>query len=74
VTITVKCFATLSKYQPKSERIDISEGESVGAVLRRLGIPSDAVTIVFVNNVRRTLEAPLGDGDVLGLFPKLGGG
>ncbi|MCG8507912.1 MAG: MoaD/ThiS family protein [Rhodospirillales bacterium] len=73
--ITLKCFATLTDHQPPGDgAVEITEGETVGDIVDRLGIPREIVALVFVNNLRCTLDAEVHDGDMVGLFPMVGGG
>lgn len=76
VRITVKCFASLSEFQPQNaEAFPISEGATLGSVIDGLAIPRKHVHLVFLNNtVRRDLDVTLKDGDVVGVFPPIGGG
>jgi sulfur carrier protein ThiS len=73
-TIDLKCFATISKYQPENGRVETEPGETVAQVMERLGIPGDEVHIVFVNGMSSPPGTPLKDGDRVGLFPAVGGG
>ncbi len=73
--ITIKCFATLSRFSPPdAETFPVAKGETVSGVVARLGIPPDELKLVFVNGVHAALETPLAHGDRLGLFPAVGGG
>ena len=73
--ITVKCFANLTRFQPKnSESFEIHENETAGSVLDRLGVPAGQVALVFVNNVITGRDTVLKDGDSMGIFPPIGGG
>jgi molybdopterin converting factor small subunit len=75
VTIVVKCFASLAELQPEgNEAFPIAEGETVGQVMARLGIPEGHVALIFVNNVHQSPEWVLEDGDTVGFFPPIGGG
>jgi molybdopterin converting factor small subunit len=75
VTIVVKCFASLARYQPENaEAFPITEGETVREVLGRLGIPEGEASLIFVNNVHRKRGQVLKDGDTVGFFPPIGGG
>ena len=49
-------------------------GATVGRVLEDLNILEDDVKIVFVNNRHAKADHQLGDGDVVGVFPPIGGG
>ncbi|GAB6126107.1 MoaD/ThiS family protein [Humidesulfovibrio idahonensis] len=73
--ITLKCFATLSRFSPaNAEAYDVNAGDTVAAVVARLGIPEEELKLVFVNGVHAPLSTPLAEGDRLGLFPAVGGG
>jgi len=73
--ITVKCFATLSRFTPpEADAYLLAPGDTVASVVRRLGIPLDDLKLVFVNGAHAPLETPLADGDRVGLFPAVGGG
>ena len=73
--VTIKCFATLSRFTPPdAEAYPVAEGESVAAVVKRLGIPPTELKLVFVNGEHVELDAGLKHGDRVGLFPAVGGG
>jgi len=75
VTIVVKCFASLSGFQPVDpEAFPIAPGETVADVMARLGIPEGGAALIFVNNVHRKPETVLKGGDTVGFFPPIGGG
>jgi len=75
MNITVKCFASLSRFTPPdADAYPIAPGDTAGSVVARLGIPLDDLKLIFVNGVHAQLSVPLGEGDRLGLFPAVGGG
>ena len=75
MNITVKCFATLSRFTPPdAEAFPIAQGETAQSVVARLGIPPEELKLVFVNGNHAELSVPLAGGDRLGLFPAVGGG
>jgi len=81
---TLKLFATLLKYLPPEARrssalaLELEPGTSVLAVIQRQGLPPEQCTMVLVNGVfhgpgqweGRILE----EGDVLAIWPPVGGG
>lgn len=71
--IDVKCFATLASYAPTAP-LELPEGATPALVMERLGLPPAEVRIIFINGAHAQVEAPLKDGDRLGLFPAVGGG
>lgn len=72
--IILKCYATLMEYQPKDETYEISEGETTGQVVDKLGIPREEINLVFVNGVRVGYDHVLEQDDRVGIFPVVGGG
>jgi len=43
-------------------------------VLAQRGVPLEQVSVVIINDVRADLDAPLAEGDHVGVFPALSGG
>jgi molybdopterin converting factor small subunit len=79
VKIEVRLFATLAAYLPdesdgRSATLGVADGSTVADVVRLLGIPADMPFITMIDGRDAALERPLGDGDVLSLFPPLAGG
>jgi len=74
MNIEVKCYATLAPLGPKDAAFTAAEGETVGAVMERIGIAPKDVKLIFVNGAKAELDRPLAEGDRLGLFPAVGGG
>lgn len=79
IKIEVTLFATLRRYHPekqgkKSFTFTVSAGTTVAQLLDHLGIPAEEVKMTFVNNLRKTKEYVLQDGDNVGIFPPIAGG
>ena len=72
--VTVKLFATLREGRFEEEVRQYDPEKTVGEVLENLNIPESEVKIVFVNNRHARKNRKLSDGDVLGIFPPIGGG
>lgn len=73
--ITIKCFATLSKYLPENaEAYELEDGSPVSDVVSALGVPAEELRLIFINGRAAGLETVLAEGDRLGLFPPVGGG
>ncbi|WP_457571244.1 MoaD/ThiS family protein [Desulfovulcanus sp.] len=72
--IEVKCFATLAEYTPPEGQMDLSAGQDVAQLIKKLGIPEEEVKIVFVNGKKASLDTKLKDKDRVGIFPAVGGG
>ena len=72
--VELKLFASLRKYGPAQEEIELAEGATVGDLLERLGVPPSEVAIALVNGRHAHNELPLCDGETLALFPPIAGG
>ncbi len=73
--VTIKCFATLSRFTPpEAEAFPVTPGETAGGLATRLGIPPADLKLVFINGAHVELTAQLQDNDRVGLFPAVGGG
>lgn len=75
MNITIKCFASLSRFTPAdAEGYTADPGMTVAALINRLGIPPEEIKLVFVNGSHVEPSATLAEGDRVGLFPAVGGG
>lgn len=72
--VKVKLFATLREGRFEEDMRECEPGKTVGWLLGELNVPASEVKIVFVNNRHAKLERELCDGDVVGIFPPIGGG
>ena len=77
--IEVRLFATLAAYLPdesdgRSAALEVADGGTVADAIRLLRIPEDMPFIAMIDGRDAALDRPLGDGDVLSLFPPLAGG
>ncbi len=72
--IEVRLFATLRESRGKTLMLDAAGILSAGDILLRLNIPKEDVAILLINGFHGKPEAPVTDGDILALFPPVGGG
>ena len=77
--ITVKLFATLVRFKDDSRagkpfEVELPEGSIVQDLIDHLKIPPEETHIVFVNNIIEEADSLLKDGDIVGMFPPVGGG
>jgi len=72
--ITIKLFATLRIGRFEEKILELSAGTTVGDIIRELDLPEKEVTLIFINGRHADLSTTLSDGDVLALFPPVGGG
>ena len=72
--ITIKLFATLRKNNLKEQQIDIPENAQVADIIPLLNIRQEEVSIIMVNGRIKKLDHVLKPGDIVALFPLVGGG
>lgn len=77
--VTVKLFATLVRFKEgtragKPFEMELPESATVKDLIDMLKIPPEETHVVFINNIIEEHESKLKDGDVVGLFPPVGGG
>lgn len=75
MNITVKLFATLRAFN--SEKIfpvEVPEDASIETIIKQIDVPIEEVAIIMVNGIGKKKENTLKEGDVLALFPAVGGG
>jgi len=72
--ITVKLFASLRDFGPEIQEKSVPENSTVESVVSSLSLPEDIPLLTIVNGVHTDPQAMLQAGDVLALFPPVGGG
>ena len=72
--IEVRFFATLRNGRGKITEIPADEVSSAGDILRRFEIPTEEVAILLINGFHSKPENTVKDGDIISLFPPVGGG
>ncbi|MHA2036510.1 MAG: MoaD/ThiS family protein [Promethearchaeota archaeon] len=76
ITITVKFFAMLRNYGPTKEIISVPKNSTIKLLFKKYQIPKESwKTIILVNGKpHKGLETVLIDGDIISIFPPIGGG
>jgi len=76
ISVTVKFFATLRQYGPDKEVLTIPENSKVKLIFDKYNIPKDERrAIILVNGQpHKELKTILKDGDLISIFPPIGGG
>ena len=72
--LEIKLFASLRKYNPELERIEVDDGITILELFDKVGIPPSEVAIVLVNGRHAKLDQPLHDGETVAAFPPIAGG
>ena len=76
INVTVKFFAMLREYGPTKETISVPENSTIKLLFKRSQIPKEAWRTIIIVNGRphKDLETVLNDGDIVSIFPPIGGG
>lgn len=72
--IEVRVFATLRQGRDKVTMIKPDGLTCAGDILHQLDIPADEVSILLINGFHKKPGDPVKDGDIVALFPPVGGG
>jgi len=72
--IEVRLFATFREGRGKILQMDAAGLEKASDVLELLHIPREEVAIYLINGRHSALDDRIQDGDVLAIFPPVGGG
>lgn len=74
MTVTVKLFATFRKGRFKEAQRNFAAGTTVGAVISELDLPEQELGAILLNARHVEKNTQLHEGDVLSIFPLVGGG
>lgn len=74
MTVKVKLFANFRKNRFKEKDMELAEGCTIEEVIDYLKIPRKELGVIFLNGLSAELEAVLAEGDILSVFPLVGGG
>jgi molybdopterin converting factor small subunit len=72
--IEVRLFATFREGRDKTSFFDPKNFKNAAEIIDHLRIPREEVAILLINGLYSAVDAPVKDGDVLALFPPVGGG
>lgn len=77
--IEVRLFAIFQRYLPQGRspyscKLKVEVESRVKDILNNLSLPEEMPKIILLNGVRCNPESKLREGDVLSIFPPLGGG
>lgn len=72
--IEIRLFATFRQGREKKQFLEFEENTTVEDVLKKLDIGKDEVAILLINGRDGSVERKLEDGDVISMFPPVGGG
>lgn len=72
--IEVRVFATLRQGRDKITMMPADDLSCAGDIINKLGIPPEEVAILLINGFHKKPTDPVKDGDIVALFPPVGGG
>ena len=72
--IEVRVFATLRQGRDKIITMDADDISCAGDIIQKLNIPENEVSILLINGFHQKPESTVKDGDIVALFPPVGGG
>lgn len=72
--ITVRLFATFREGREKVQIMELSEDTIPLDIVNSLNIDKSQVAILLINGRDGSLNSILKDGDIISLFPPVGGG
>lgn len=72
--LEIKLFASLQKFMPKAEKVELDDHCTVKELLEKIGINSSEVAITLVNGRHVKLDQTLHDGETIAIFPPIAGG
>lgn len=72
--IEVRLFATFREGRDKVSFLDQKDFNNAGEILSYLRIPREEVAILLINGRYSAIDSSLKNGDIIALFPPVGGG
>ena len=76
ISVTVKFFAILRQYGPEKEILTIPKDSTVKLLFNKYNIPKNERRAIILVNGRphKDLNTVIKDGDLISIFPPIGGG
>lgn len=74
MNIEVRLFASLREGRGKKLIMNLNEGSTPQDIINQLKINEKDVAILLINGKDGELDRKLADGDIISIFPPVGGG
>jgi len=74
MNVTVKLFAYFRDNRFIKEEWEPDQGTKVVDIVNKLKIDPEEIGVLMINSRHTTLETELQEGDILAIFPVVGGG
>jgi molybdopterin converting factor small subunit len=72
--LEIKLFASLQKFMPNAEKVELDDNCTVLDLIEKIGINSSEVAITLVNGRHVQLDQTLHEGETVAIFPPIAGG
>ena len=72
--IEVRLFATLRQGRQKVYQVESDSVHTIQDIMDAVDVPRSEVNIMLINGFHQKPETPVKDGDIVSLFPAVGGG
>lgn len=72
--IEIRLFATFREGREKKQVLEIAEDMNIIDILKILNIDKEEVSILLLNGMDGGFDRKFKDGDILSIFPPVGGG
>lgn len=74
IKVEVRLFAYFREGREKKQIMEVEEGTSISDIIKFLSIEEKEVSIMLLNGMDGLGSREVKDGDVISLFPPVGGG
>jgi len=74
IKVEVRLFANFREGRKKKQVLELDEGSIIRDVLDYVKIPEEEVSILLQNGRYGSADRKLNDGDIIAVFPPVGGG
>jgi len=72
--VKIKLFATLRKYGPEEQEVELPANATIEDAINLLNLPEKLPVLKIVNGEHRPAKHALNEGDEIALFPPIAGG
>lgn len=72
--VEIRLFAFFRENRWKRQVMEYKDGSTLADIIKEIGIELEEVSIGLLNGIDGSLDREVKDGDVLALFPPVGGG
>lgn len=74
IKVEVRLFAHFRQGREKTQVMEVKEGTTISDIVKALNIDEDEVAIMLLNGRDGPSNREVKDGDIVSLFPPVGGG